>query len=130
MENTILKDLAGNILDPKIPRYEVEDSGWINIEPLIGTKSTGYYAPQYRKIGNIVYLSGVINGITQRASTIFTLPEGFRPKNKRFDFCITNSHSDVIMLRITNAGYVLIQSSSVDVSTGVDIYFNISFPVD
>lgn len=54
---------------------KTEDSGWININVLAGTAATGYYTPQYRKIGNRVDMRGYISEIGEEGTLVFTLPE-------------------------------------------------------
>ncbi len=57
-----------------------EDTGWIDL-PLAGNVQaySEELKPKYRKIGNIVFLSGVVKNITAENTVIGTLPEGFRP---------------------------------------------------
>lgn len=56
------------------------DSGWIDL-PL----ATGILAyneeqkPRCRRIGNEVFLSGVMKGVTASDTVVATLPEGYRP---------------------------------------------------
>lgn len=40
-----------------------KDTGWINVTLQAGTAGTGYYVPQYRKVGNRVDLHGYINNV-------------------------------------------------------------------
>jgi hypothetical protein len=62
---------------------DITDTGWKNLT-LNSTCTTGGYSgtPQYRKIGNHVYIRGSVS-VTASSSTILiaTLPEGFRPSN-------------------------------------------------
>ena len=46
-------------------------NGWLDY-------AGGYQTTQYRKIGDIVYVRGLVKG-TAGSTTIFTLPTGFRP---------------------------------------------------
>lgn len=61
---------------------DTSDTGWINLDLLNGVtaRSGDQYTPQYRRIGNVVYLKGQIN-IPQHTGTLmmFGLPVGFRP---------------------------------------------------
>lgn len=59
---------------------KVEDSGWKNL-PLANGISiySSAQQPQYRKIGNEVWLRGAVKGITGDKTIIGTLPTGFRP---------------------------------------------------
>ena len=63
-----------------------EDSGWITAKLENGWENLGNdYAPVgFRKIGNQVYLRGGVKKGGTSATTLFTLPEGFRPPFKEF----------------------------------------------
>lgn len=110
------------------------DTGWIEIEQTDlaqGTAVTGYYVPAYRKIGNVVYLKGQIDGVTSRATEIFTLPSGFYNSTARLNFCSTNDAMNVNFVRITNAGVVVLQRSDGDFTQGINVYLDdIRFLVD
>ena len=61
----------------------IEDSGWKNLT-LNSTCTTGGFSgtPQYRKIGNHVYIRGSVS-VTASSSTLLlaNIPEGFRPSS-------------------------------------------------
>lgn len=61
--------------------YEMTaDSGWKTLPLASGiTPNSDAVIPQYRKIGEAVYLRGGIKGITGDNVTIGTLPAGYRP---------------------------------------------------
>lgn len=107
------------------------DSGWLNITPAQGTAGTGYYVPAYRKIGKCVYLKGFVNGVTTRASEVFTLPNGYYNTTNRYSFCTTNDNTEINYVRITNAGVVQIQQSTGTFSNGVNLCLDgIVFMID
>lgn len=111
----------------------VEDSGWVEITPLIGTAGTGYYVPMYRKIGNIVHLRGQIQGVSALTTALFTLPSGFYNTSSRKSFCTTNDGLQINFVRVLNTGIVQLQRTTGDVTStdGVRLYLDgISFPVD
>lgn len=58
------------------------DSGWIPISfnSGWGAHASSYTDPEYRKIGNQVYIKGLIKRTSGTDNTVFTLPVGFRPK--------------------------------------------------
>lgn len=62
---------------------KIVDSGWID---LVLTNGAVAYStaqkPQYRKIGNVVYIRGVFKGVVSTPTTISQLPEGYRPAMK------------------------------------------------
>lgn len=72
-------------LQSALSQASVSDSGWLNLPLTDGIEA---YAttqiPQYRKIGDIMFLRGAVKGITA-AVTIGTLPTGYRP-NKTVSF--------------------------------------------
>lgn len=56
------------------------DSGWLDMTLAEGwTIPYATDKPQYRKIGNRVYLRGLVNGAKTAGMTIATLPTGYRP---------------------------------------------------
>lgn len=83
-----------------------QDTGWLNL-PLQGNVipyGEGVNYPQYRKIGNTVYLKGAVKNITGFGTVVAILPEGFRPSN----------------------GHPFVQSTSHDNNIGVFARWNIS----
>ncbi|MET0785604.1 MAG: hypothetical protein ABWY25_02735, partial [Paenisporosarcina sp.] len=61
------------LVDARVP------TAWTNLTMQNGWFNPGSYnIAQYRKVGDIVYLRGVING-TLNSLPAFTLPAGFRP---------------------------------------------------
>lgn len=63
-----------------IVQNQLDDSGWIDL-PLVGDVQSysDNLKPKYRKIGNEVFLSGVVKNVTAANTTLALLPEGFRP---------------------------------------------------
>lgn len=109
----------------------VEDSGWIEITPTLGTAGTGYYVPAYRKIGNIVYLKGIILGITATNSAIFTLPSGFYNSSNRYTFLTSNDAQLYNEVRVSNSGNVILVRTTGTIADGIQIFMDgISFIVD
>lgn len=62
--------------------YEMtEDSGWRTLPLASGiTPNSESVIPQYRKIGEAVYIRGGIKGIVNDNTIVATLPAGFRPE--------------------------------------------------
>ena len=58
------------------------DTGWLALPLASGItaqSASDAYTPQYRKIGNVVYIEGCVKGATANNTVLATLPEGFRP---------------------------------------------------
>lgn len=80
--------MSVNKINYKGVDYEIiEDSGWINVEltsSFVQNSNSWATKPVYRKVGNMVEIQGTISPAsnisdTTSETTIFTLPEGFRP---------------------------------------------------
>lgn len=65
------------------PWLEVDnnDSGWIDLPLNAGWTMNDYDTekPQYRKVGKVVMLRGLVNATSEAGNLISTLPAGFRP---------------------------------------------------
>lgn len=61
--------------------YEMtEDSGWKTLPLASGVSAySDAQTPQYRKIGNTVYLRGAVGALSSEEKVIGTLPTGYRP---------------------------------------------------
>lgn len=56
------------------------DTGWIDLPLATGIEAySDNNKPQYRKVGKVVFLRGVVKGITSPNMVLGTLPVGFRP---------------------------------------------------
>ena len=102
-----------------VPKY---DSGWIQItneDLTTGSVGTGNYVPYYRRVGNTVYLRGLVQtfgktALPTDASTrfeIMKLPAGFRPAggNYRIMTCGNSSPNIFATLQIASGdGQVLV----------------------
>lgn len=59
------------------------DTGWIDLP--LATGITAYsegQKPRYRRVGNEVFLSGVLKGVTERDQVIAILPANYKPSKK------------------------------------------------
>lgn len=101
----------------------VKDSGWINATLTSNFKAYGGSStntPQYRKIGKIIYIRGIIAPTAEIASgaskTIFTLPNGYRPTKpiyclqqgsvKNSWLCAIDTSGSVSFQRYGASGYI------------------------
>lgn len=74
-----------NNLESDVMQIEekMTDSGWIDLPLTDGiTAYSEEQKPRYRKIGKDVFISGVLKGVTEKDTTVATLPEGFGPSKK------------------------------------------------
>lgn len=69
-----------------LPKYQEYDSGWITIGDLGapayqagGVYGGAFGTPRFRRIGDIVYMEGLVGSPPAAGGVIFTLPDGFRP---------------------------------------------------
>lgn len=109
------------------------DSGWRDITKInVGTlHNNHWYMPQYRRVGNLVFLRGSIDKITERAAIIFTLPDGFHETDQRLTFCSTNDQREVNLVRINESGGFYIQQSTGNFTNGVNLVITgMTFIVD
>ena len=84
------------------------DSGWINLTLNSGWTMNDYASeiPQYRKIGNIVYLRGLVNATTAAGNIIATLPAGYRPAGYFNRFVCSLNQSDNAVVQINANGQI------------------------
>lgn len=107
---------------------KTNDSGWITIVPTNGTAGTGYYVPQYRKIGKLVTMRGYIT--VKNNNAMFTLPEAYRP-SARLTFSGTNDNRNVNEIRVTEGGDVRLLDTTGSLSSGVPCFLdNITYFID
>ena len=105
------------------------DSGWIT--PTLNSPYTHFSSPygdvQYRKIGNIVSVQGLVNGNSaSNGSTIFTLPSGYRP-SLRLIFACANQNTSITRLDVDTDGDVIAQTMTNNASwTSLAITFMVA----
>lgn len=90
------------------------DSGWIDLA--LATGITAYSAdqkPQYRKIGNEIYLRGVYRGASGTNITVATLPSGFRPAKKIIAACASVGQM-FSKISIETDGRIILNRSSIE----------------
>lgn len=94
---------------------------WMSI-PLASGISQGTYGgrPQYRKMGDIVYICGGVTGITSAGTRVGTLPTGYRPSSNRYFFGPSQG-SAVTRWYITSAGDIYLEWCRM-VADGSEVY--------
>ena len=94
-----------------------EDSGWISL-PLSGNVQAynDSLTPKYRKIGNEVFLSGVVKNITEANTILGTLPEGYRPTRQHYfiggSSTISNGEATFYNCQVNSDGNIRITTHS------------------
>nr|WP_326529633.1 hypothetical protein [Rhodoferax sp.] len=77
------------------------NTGW-------GSYGGGYHAAQYKKFGDLVFLRGLVVRSSGSATTIFTLPSGYRPTNSMMFSQLANDA--VARIGINSSGNVVLQA--------------------
>lgn len=81
------------------------DSGWI--EATLADGVTAAQIPQYRKIGNIVFVRGAVSFPLPESGDIFYLPNGFFPSSRSSRFlCLTDASATTVEVLVNNLGTV------------------------
>jgi len=90
------------------------DSGWIDL-PLVNgiTPYSEAQKPRYRKIGKVVYLSGVLRGVAEREKTVATLPVEYRPSMKVM-FAVPSVGQIFTKMTVDTNGAVILNRSSIE----------------
>lgn len=110
-----------------------EDSGWLAL-PLSGNVlaySTNVQ-PQYRKIGNVVYLRGAVKNVTSDNTTIGVLPIGYRPTNISHQYIQATSNEsgspNFSRIKVSTDGSIIVEG----ISTGITATYNNTdwFPIN
>lgn len=110
-----------------------EDSGWVDITMSgeVQAYSSGTQ-PQYRKIGNVVYLRGAVKNITAANTTIGVLPTGCRPTGVAHQYIqVTSSENgspNFSRLKVGTDGSIIVEG----ISTGITATYNNTdwFPIN
>lgn len=109
------------------------DTGWINLPLTNGVLPfLDEYPPQYRRIGNQVFLRGRIMNVTQETTYAANLPEGFRPKDYSPRWMAPCNSTIYVRVYLNGGtGNIVIESMS-DGQYPADrwIYLNYSFLID
>lgn len=112
--STIYEDVATLQEQMTEVQGQLADTGWSDLP--LNTGISAYNAeqtPRYRKIGKVVYLSGVFKGVTANNTIVGTLPEGFRP-SKKIMFCIPSVSQCMSRISITSDGIITHERATVE----------------
>lgn len=119
---------------------KTEDTDWITAtlnSAFKPYKDTTSYTPEYKKIGKMIEMRGVIAPTSEieagGSANIFTLPSGFRPSEHVYKLC-QGSGRKVWMLTVNPNGTVSFARYGTNeyeaADTGAWLPFNISFSID
>jgi hypothetical protein len=99
---------------------------WTNLTLLNGSivYSSGT-EPQYKKIGNIVFIQGAVKGLTGALTQVATLPSGYRP-SQAVSFAIpttNNSGANFARWTINTLGAITMESISAGGSNATSAWY-------
>ena len=87
---------------------KIVDTGWVDL-----TLNSGWSyqydtdKPQYRRIGNVVYLRGLVDGTASAPTTIGELPVGYRPSAGAFNrFACALNQKDYVNIQVGRNGLI------------------------
>lgn len=86
---------------------KTEDSGWLTPTLINGWRVVaGLQAPQYKKVGNRVYIRGVVDNPMVSSSNVFSLPAGYRPP-AALRVVASYGNAQVVFILVSPAGDVM-----------------------
>lgn len=88
------------------------DTGWINLPLSSGIVVDSGLTPQYRKIGNRVFIRGSVKNILNGNSVIGTLPVGFRPVLQNHHYATFTNTNACASFNISTDGRIIYQGNS------------------
>lgn len=104
-------------LEAQVTALTPVDSGWIDLTLTNGAIAySTTQQPQYRKIGNHIYIRGVLKNVTTFPTTIAQLPEGFRPPQRIIYFLATNGPNTARLELETDGKINIVASDRTDIS--------------
>lgn len=104
-------------LEAQVTALTPVDSGWLDLP--LSNGAVAYNTaqkPQYRKIGNHVYIRGVLKNVNTFPTTVAQLPEGFRPAQRIIYFIATNGPNTARLELETDGRINIVASDRVDIS--------------
>lgn len=112
--STIYEDVLALQEQMAAMQTQLADSGWADLPLGIGISAYNQeQTPRYRKIGKVVFLSGVFKGVITNNTVIGTLPEGFRPA-KKIMFAVPSISQCMSRISITSDGVVTHERATVE----------------
>jgi hypothetical protein len=84
--------------------------------------------PEFKKVGDQVYIQGAVKGLTGVGTTVATLPVGFRP-TQSVSFCIpisNNNGAQFARWTISSAGAIVMESITAGASTSTTTWYSMT----
>lgn len=108
---------------------KIVDSGWIDLSLNSGwSYQYDQDKPQYRRIGNVVYLRGLIDGTPSAPTTIGELPVDFRPSAGSFNrFACPLNQKDYVNIQVDQNGLITDYTKTTSTTRTFVSLSNISF---
>ena len=106
------------------------DSGWLNLTLNTGWSMNDYTSevPQYRKIGKVVMLRGLVNATAAADRIIATLPEGYRPASGWYNrYNSVLNQSEYANVQVNANGEIMDYTKTTSVGRGYLSLNNIVF---
>ncbi|WP_456010667.1 viral A-type inclusion protein [Clostridium butyricum] len=88
------------------------DTGWLTLPLSSGVVVDSGLTPQYRKIGNRVFIRGSVKNIVSGNSVIGTLPVGFRPVLQNHHYATFTNTNACASFNISTDGRIIYQGNS------------------
>ncbi len=109
----------------------IEDTGWLDLPLSNGISSVSGYTCQYRKIGKMIKLRGVITNMTS-LDTIATLPTGYRPSvNSKFLISINANNGVYAQINVEKNGNLILGFTSQTLTPTMGFYLDpIEFSIE
>lgn len=122
-----------------LPKYQEYDSGWIYLSSAAwgvlpsevalqngaGIYGSVFSMPRFRRIGDVVYMEGLVSNPPGSYGVIFTLPVGFRPDGDIIPASFGNAGTENHGVRILANGNVL-TGTAVTTWTSIHCQFPVS----
>lgn len=109
-----------------------DDSGWLDL-PLasgVGQHDAANFPCRYRKIANVVYVQGCVNGFADVEKVVATLPEGYRPsKSFYFQNATNGGKTDTFNIR-ANGNIERVSTTLPTLATSNYHFINLQFLID
>lgn len=107
------------------------DSGWLDLPLSSGISSVSGYTCQYRKIGKLIKLRGIITNMTS-LNTVATLPAGYRPSvSSKYLISVNTNNGIYAQINVDKNGSMILGYTSQTLTSSMGFYLDpIEFVID